>query len=181
VLGAAGRQVDLSVLRARETLSSRGANLNLLMQLATREGLGARPLRLEPEELGALRLPAILHWDLNHFVVLVARRGARWVIHDPALGRRLVERSALDRHFTGVALELTPTADFQPCEERRRLRLRELWRDGSGLLPALGQILLLSVLLQCFALALPFYTQLFIDDALVHGDASLLVILASGF
>jgi len=181
VLGGVGHQVDLSVLRSREAVSSRGANLNTLMQLAGREGLSARPLRLEPEELGSLRLPAILHWDLNHFVVLAARKGARWVIHDPALGQRVFDNTELGRHFTGVALELTPTADFRPREERRRLRLRELWRGGTGLWPALGQILLLSLLLQCFVLALPFYTQLFIDDALVHGDASLLVMLASGF
>ena len=83
--------------------------------IADRLGLASRPLRLDVDELPQLRLPCILHWDLNHFVVLksVGRGGA--TIHDPLAGVRRLTLPELSRHFTGVALELTPTKRFEPA------------------------------------------------------------------
>ena len=71
-------------------------------------GLSTRPLRVELSALSKVRMPAILHWDVNHFVVLnsISAKGA--VIHDPAIGVRKVPLADLCKHFTGVALEFTP-------------------------------------------------------------------------
>src|SRR5690606_5966671 len=70
VASAHGLHLGLGELRRRFPMSLKGARLGQLIQIAQRLGLAARPLRLALEELGQLRLPCILHWDLNHFVVL---------------------------------------------------------------------------------------------------------------
>jgi ATP-binding cassette, subfamily B, bacterial CvaB/MchF/RaxB len=82
------------------------------MRVADQIGLACRPLRLELPEVPRLRLPCILHWDLNHFVVLKSMRPGGAVIHDPASGVRNLAMETISRHFTGVALELIPTSQF---------------------------------------------------------------------
>lgn len=176
-----GLRTDLNTLRARHGASAQGLTLPVLMRVAEREKLAARALRLDPEELGKLRLPAILHWDLDHFVLLVRVGRRRVLLHDPARGAVWHARKSLDRHFSGVALELCPAPDFERREERARLGIRDLWQRSRGLGGSLSQLFVLSVLLQLFSLALPFYTQLFIDDVLVNQDLALLKILATGF
>lgn len=181
VLNFHGHRIDINTLRLRSGATTQGLTLKSLMQLADRWQLAARPVRLETYELDQLLLPAILHWDLNHFVVLKAVRNGRVYLHDPAFGERTLAITELDRHFTGVALEMRTAPDFKQCDETRRLRLWDLWERSEGLWGSLGQLLILSLLLQLFALALPFYTQLFIDDVLVNQDRALLKIMATGF
>ena len=103
-----GHRVDLNGLRQLYSISIKGTTLDQLMTIASELELAPRAVRLELDELNKLQLPAILHWDLNHFVVLEKRERSGATILDPARGRRHVSTSELSRHFTGVALELTP-------------------------------------------------------------------------
>lgn len=176
-----GHRVNLSGLRQRYSTSIRGATLEELMGIASDLELAPRAVRLEINELGKLQKPAVLHWDLNHFVVLEASDGRHATILDPARGRRRVALTTLGRHFTGVALELTPTADFKPIEARARTRLSDLWSRLGNYTGPFTQILLLSLLLQLTTLVTPFYIQLAVDEAIGQGDASLLTILLIGF
>ena len=128
-----GHRIDLAGLRRRFTLSLKGATLAYLMQVAGRLHLAPRALRLGLDELGRLKTPCILHWDLNHFVVLKSAAGRQAVIHDPAFGVRRMPLAEVSRHFTGIALELAPTAQFRPADERRRVRLRDLTGPVTGL------------------------------------------------
>ena len=176
-----GHRVNLTGLRQRHPISIKGSTLDQLMAIASELDLSPRAVRLELEELPQLQRPAILHWDLNHFVVL-ERVGTRDVtILDPALGRRTMSLGEAGRHFTGVALELTPTAGFRPIEARARTRLSDLWSRLVNYRGAIVQVLLLSLLLQLTALATPFYLQLTVDEAIGQGDASLLVVLLVAF
>ena len=141
VLEAHGNRIDLADLRKRFTLSLKGVNLKQLMEFAAAVNLSARAVRLEIAELGNLKLPCILHWDLNHFVVLAKVRRKGVVVLDPAVGERRLSFAELSRHFTGVALELTPNAEFKPRDERARLSLRQLTGSVQGLVPALAKTL----------------------------------------
>lgn len=176
-----GHRIDLAALRRRFTVSLKGATLPYLMQVAGALGLAPRPLKLDLPEVAALRMPCILHWDLNHFVVLrsVDSRGA--VIHDPAFGVRRLPMAELSKHFTGIALELSPTAAFAPIDERRRIRLRDLMGPVVGLKRSMAQVLLLALALQSLALLSPFYMQWVIDGAVVAADRDLLKVLGLGF
>jgi len=176
-----GFKVDLGTMRRRFAPSLRGAPLKALMAIADRIGLAPRAVKLPLEELGNLHLPAVIHWDLNHYVVLERVNRGRALIHDPASSSKWMPLEEVSRHFTGVALELRPTADFDRKDERERLKLSQLWNSMTGLKRALVQTLLLSVVLQAFVLALPYYMQLAIDRVLPAQDFDLLVVLAVGF
>ncbi|HVC17277.1 MAG TPA: cysteine peptidase family C39 domain-containing protein, partial [Rhodanobacter sp.] len=176
-----GHDVDLAGLRRRFSTSLKGTTLARVMTMAGQLGLTCRPLKLDLDNLSQLKTPCVLHWDLNHFVVLksVAKRGI--VIHDPARGIRKLRMSEVSEHFTGVALELSPSVDFAPVSERQAISLRALTGTVRGLLPALAQILLLALALEVFALAGPFYMQWVLDQVLVSADRDLLTLLGLGF
>jgi ATP-binding cassette subfamily B protein RaxB len=185
VAGRHGLDVDMPSLRRRFGLSLKGATLKTLMQIADQCGFNARPLRLELCDLHRLSLPAVLHWDLNHFVVLtnVTRGigGRLFHIHDPARGGHRLRETEVSRHFTGVALELMKSEGFRPLRDRSQLHISQLWSKLTGLWSALRSVLLLSLVLQLIALASPFYLQLAVDAVMPAFDAELLTILAIGF
>lgn len=143
--------------------------------------LGARPLRLELEELGELKLPCILHWDLSHFVVLtrVTERGI--TILDPACGEARLSLAEASKHFTGIALELTPSPNFRKKREEQSINLRAVFGRVVGLRKSLIQILLLALALEVFALISPFFMQWVVDGAITSADRDLLLVLALGF
>lgn len=180
-----GLNVDMPALRRRFSLSLKGTTLKALIGIAEQIGFHARPLRGEIEELNQLPLPAILHWDMSHFVVLtkIAQgvRGTRYHIHDPATGARVIREWELSRHFTGIALELIPAETFVPADDASKLRIGQLWSKLTGLWSSLRTVLLLSLVLQLLALISPFYLQLAVDTAFPSFDADLLLMLALGF
>ncbi len=176
-----GHRVDLNTLRRDYPISLKGANLQSLMVTADRLQFSTRALRLELDELNKLQCPSILHWDLNHFVVLKKVTNQSIVLHDPASGQCKLPFKEVSKHFTGVALELTPTKEFKRKKEETSVQLSDLWNRISGLKRTLIQVLLLSLLLQVFAIASPFYMQLAIDEVIVSYDFNLLKILALGF
>lgn len=176
-----GHDVDLNGLRQRFSLSMAGATLRSIMGMADQLGLAPRALRVELSALDKVRTPAVLHWDLNHFVVLKSVRGGKAVIHDPATGARTYALADLSDHFTGVVLELSPSATFEKVTARVPVGLTSLWSRMTGLWPALLQILGLSLALQTAAFAMPFQMQLVVDEALMRGDRDLLAVLALGF
>lgn len=176
-----GHRVDLAGLRQRFPTSIKGMTLRQIMAAASELDLSPRAVRLEVEELDKLALPAILHWDLNHFVVLEKVRGNRLTIIDPAKGRLFASPATVGQHFTGVALELTPTADFKPVTARVRTRLSDLWSHLTNFRSAILQILALSLIVQVASLVSPLFMQLVIDDAVNQNDSSLLTIVVVGF
>ena len=122
-----------------------------------------------------------MHWDLNHFVVLKAVGRRSITILDPAVGLRKLPLAEVSRHFTGVALELTPNADFKPADKRQRVALSALTGKVLGLKRSLLQVFALAVVLELFVICGPLLNQLVVDDALATHDADLLVVLVIGF
>ena len=178
-------RVDLNSLRRRFPVSLKGVTLKTLMQVAEQLGLTCRPLKFDLDNLSQLRLPAVLHWDLNHFVVLkaVSRKGIQ--VHDPAAGEKFFSMPEASRHLTGVAVELTPTDAFRRAdnsqERAERLSLAAFWGHIQGFGHALLQILVLSAILELFVIASPYYMQVAVDEVIARGDANLLTALALGF
>ena len=176
-----GHRIDLNTLRRRYPVSLNGVTLRALIQVANQLDLASRPLRFEIEHLQQLRLPAILHWDMNHFVVLKSVTRKAITVHDPASGARSVALEEASRHLTGIALELSPAERFVRRDERSRLPLSVFWSQLSGSGHALVQVFALSAVLQILVLAAPFYMQITIDEVIARGDVDLLVVLALGF
>lgn len=180
VAGYHGSHLDLMSLRRRFSISIKGTNLAQLMRYAQNLEFSCRPLRLELDDMSKLRVPCILHWDMNHFVVLEKVSRNRLYLLDPARGRRVLTLSEASRHFTGVALELTPNASFQPVQQKVRIRLRDLVGRSVGLKRALVNIFILALALEVVALLAPQVTQWIVDGALVSADQDLLLLAVLG-
>ena len=176
-----GLVTDLPTLRRRFPLSLKGATLADLTRIAAQMQFTSRALRAEMSHLSQLQLPCVLHWELNHFVVLteVTSKGA--VIHDPARGVRRLSFAEVSKAFTGVAMELTPAVDFRPRVRKQTVTLRQLLGRVSGLKRSLLQIFALALALEAFMLLSPFFMQWVVDGVLVSADRDLLVTLGLGF
>lgn len=178
--GHYGKNIDLNTLRRQFNVSIRGSTLVDLCEMGTQMGMETRALSLDLDELSALKLPCILHWDFNHFVVLVSVRNTRFVIHDPAKGRRTIGRAEMLQCFTGVALEVWPGSEFLPETVRSRVKLRTLIHNIYGIRGALGKIFCLSLVIEAASLVIPVGTQLVMDHAIPAGDHGLLTLICSG-
>ncbi|KWH29307.1 ABC transporter [Burkholderia stagnalis] len=176
-----GHDLDLVSLRRRFSPSLKGATLNDVMLIASRLDLTSRALRLELDELGKLRLPCILHWDMSHFVVLKSVSRGKITIHDPARGAYDVPLAEVSGHFTGIALELMPSPSFTRTKARESISMAKLVGSVTGIRAAFAQVLLLSAALEVFGIVTPFYMQWVMDQVLVSADADLLTLLAVGF
>lgn len=176
-----GYHTDLFSLRQKYPISQKGATLHTLIKICQQIKLNTRPLKLELDELKELRTPCILHWDLNHFVVLKSVGLNKITIIDPAVGLRVLELKEVSKHFTGIALEIWADNDFEKKEEKTQIKIFKLFGEIKGLWKSLNQILILAIILEIFALTSPFFMQWVIDHAIVSADLNLLTTLVIGF
>lgn len=176
-----GHDVDLPALRARFVSSLKGVTLAQIIGMAGRLDLRCRPVKVELSSLSRLKAPAILHWDLNHFVVMKSASAKFAVIHDPAVGIRKMPMAEVSKHFTGIALEVVRSETFEPVQDRRKVSIGALVGKVEGVGSATIQIFLLAVALEALNLTVPFYMQWIMDQVLVGADRDLLLVLGMGF
>jgi len=176
-----GYKTDLASLRQRFPVSVKGMTLADMMEIAMSLGLSSRPLRLELQDLAQLQLPCVIHWDLDHFVVLKRIKRGRVVIHDPALGERTLPRAELDKRFTGIALELAPGPNFKRKAPPPPLSLRLLAGSVHGLWRSLAQVFAMAAVLEVIALLMPQFVELVVDQVIADSDHDLLIFLGLSF
>jgi ATP-binding cassette, subfamily B, bacterial CvaB/MchF/RaxB len=178
-----GHRLDLATVSQKFSTGLRGLTLADMIDIAARLNLSGRPLRIELTELSELSKPCILHWDLNHFVVLrkVLPANAGIIIHDPARGRLRLNMEEVSRHFTGVALELSPNTAFERKDERRPIRLRDVIGKVVGLRSSILQGLALALCLEVLAIISPLFMQLVVDNVIVTASYQFLLMISIGF
>jgi ATP-binding cassette subfamily B protein RaxB len=164
-----GIDVTLPVLRELHGASLLGLSLRQVLRIADAIGLQGQAVQCDMTDLALLRLPAMLHWDFQHFVVLkkVTRRGC--VIHDPGRGLRMVPMQELSRHFTGIAVqfERLELLSVPPQAERSgRSSIRELLGDLKSFARSSGAVLMLSVGLEAALLIQPILIRWVVDHGL---------------
>ncbi len=165
IAAAWGLKADLAAFRERVSVTPRGVNLRTLMNLAAGIGLAPRPVRIGLHRMGDLKFPAILHWNMDHFVVLERVKNGVATIVDPARGRISMTLESMSPHFTGIAIEFTPTDAFQPGTIRLSRNFRRAWFDDRRLRSSALLMLWLTVLLQLTIVAMPFAYRSVIDHA----------------
>lgn len=180
VCGYYGLDIDLFNFRQRYGSASHGVSLLSLSKTAENAGLKCRALSLDLNEIRQLKLPCILHWGMNHYVVLTKVRKSSFVINDPAMGKRIIGMQEMSNNFTGVALELWPDQNFQQEKAKSRLRLLDLMRNIVGLKSVLVKIFAFSVVVEAIGLLLPIGTQLVTDHVIMAHDQSLLSVICLG-
>ncbi len=168
VLAHYGRWVPLEELRVACGVSRDGSKASNVVKAARNYGLAAKGFKKEPQALRSLRLPAILHWNFNHFVVLDGFRKGRVFLNDPATGPRDVSEEELDQAFTGVVMTFEPGPDFERKGEPPRL-IPALRRRLAGSRAALAFVLLAGLALAIPTLVVPVFSKVFVDSVLLEG------------
>jgi ABC-type bacteriocin/lantibiotic exporter with double-glycine peptidase domain len=179
-----GKQISMGHARRVTGTGALGTNLLNLRQGAKALGLDSRGVKATPQLLqqGVMPLPAIIHWQGNHWVVLYRYQRGQCIIGDPAVGIRSLPLKTLQANWSqGLALLLTTTATFHalsddPPPRQWRQIWRRLWRDRTLLL----QALLINIFVGLLGIAMPFLLQVLTDDVLVRGDTQLLTQISLG-
>lgn len=175
-----GKNSNLISLRQQFNLSARGTTLAGMKEIAEQLGLASRCLSLELHELNSLKIPCILHWDFNHFVVLVGVKQNRVILHDPARGRRTINLEEMSQYFTGIALEVWPGSTFTEEPESHHFSLKALAAKVHGLKGTLAKIFFYSLIIESINLLIPIGTQLALDHAIPAADVGLLTLICIG-
>lgn len=180
ISGYYGLNIDLFNFRERFGSPSQGVSLLSLSHTADRAGLKNRALSLDLDEIHQLKLPCVIHWGMNHYVVLTKVRKSSFVVHDPALGKRIIGIQEMSNNFTGIAMELWPDQNFQQEKAKSRLRLLDLMRNIVGLKSTLIKLFAFSVVIEAIGLLLPIGTQMVTDHVIMAHDQSLLAVICIG-
>ena len=176
-----GHRRSMREYRGEFQVSQRGTTLSALRDCGERIGFQCRGVRAELKAIGDLQIPAILHWNMDHFVVLESV-GTRYVrIVDPAAGRRRLTWKQVSECFTGVAMEMVPTAALRSASPVPSIVLRDFLPALRGLGGSLSGVFLATLALQSFTLALPLNIQLTVDHGVRQGDVGVILAIALGF
>jgi ATP-binding cassette subfamily B protein RaxB len=175
ICGYHGKKVDLTALRRTLDPATRGSTMKEIAELGDTLGLSVKSLKLGLKQIDKLALPAIIHWNLVHYVVLVSRRGDEFIIHDPALGRRTLSESDFSRSFTGLAQEFSPRPSFVKSDTVTPVPFKWLVDGEAPYAKLVATIFALALVMQLLVGVLPFGAQILIDRVLTTRDPATLV------
>jgi len=168
VLGTYKSYIPLETLRVECGINRDGSKASNIMKAARRMGLEAKGYRMETEGLFEVKMPCILHWNFNHFVVLEGFKGGKVYINDPGSGKKVVSYEELDMAFTGVVLTFAPGPDYKRVGVEPKLYTALLQRlKGSEM--TLCMVFLAGLFLVVPGLVIPTFSKIFIDDILLGG------------
>lgn len=176
-----GHDLDLEALRKRNQPSQLGSNLLGVKALLEQLGFTAYALSVPLDALKSVKTPAILHWNMNHFVVLKQVKKNAIVIHDPATGVRSCRFDEVSKSFTGIVLEVEKAPDFKALKEKQSLSLLSLVKTARGVNQYLLLLILLSLSIEVFSLLNPLFMQYVTDDVIGSSGLYNLYAIASAF
>ncbi|EKF9663205.1 peptidase domain-containing ABC transporter [Vibrio cholerae] len=176
-----GYKINVKSLRNDGHTTTQGMSLKDMMEIGNQLQLSSRAVKCNIDDVHHLSTPCILHWDLDHFVVLTKASKKSIIINDPAIGKRKLSIEEAGKSFTGIALEIIPSADFKMKDARKVMNISQLWDRIYGLKRSIISLLSLSIVMQFAALLSPYYMQWVIDSVLLSNDQPLLLVLAIGF
>jgi ATP-binding cassette, subfamily B, bacterial HlyB/CyaB len=174
-----GKQFSLNRLRELARVNRSGSLLKGLVNAAETLGFVTRPVKASLDQLAKQQLPAIAHWEGNHYIVVYEIKGDRVVVGDPALGQRTLTAREFQAGWTEYALLLQPTALLTEAPEAKT----QFWQFLELIRPhrlVLSEIFAASLLIQLFSLVTPLLTQLLLDRVVVQRSSLSLVAVVAG-
>ncbi|PSB09134.1 ABC transporter ATP-binding protein [Pleurocapsa sp. CCALA 161] len=174
-----GKNFSINQLRAVANVDRSGASIKGLITAAESVGFMVRPRKADLLALQSQELPAIAHWEGNHYVVVYQVTKRQVIISDPAIGRRVISRQEFVAGWTGYTLLLTPTAKFEQVPETEA----NLWKYGKILEPykaVLLEIFAASLIIQIIGLFSPIFTQILLDRVVVQRSVPTLIAVGTG-
>ena len=169
VLAHHGRWAPLQQLREDCSVGRDGSNAADIARAAIHHGLNANGWRKDVEQLRKMTFPLILHWAMDHFVVLEGVGRNCFYLNDPAAGRRTVSAGEFDRNYTGVALQFEPGPEFQRTARPPGIIHRLVpWLRGTG--GAIAHAAACGGMLALLLLATPLLLGVFVDQVFGRGE-----------
>lgn len=162
-----GKQLSVNRLRNMTNVDRSGASLKALAAVGENLGFATRPVKATFGKFAEQSLPAIAHWQGNHFIVVYEISKKRVIVGDPAIGQRTLTKSQFNAGWTGYALLLQPTELLQKTKDENP----GFWKFFELVKPhywVLVEVFMASVLMQIFGLVTPVFTQLLLDRVLVQ-------------
>jgi ABC-type bacteriocin/lantibiotic exporter with double-glycine peptidase domain len=176
-----GRKTSVSEVRDRCNVGRDGLSALDIVKAARMYGMRVRAVALQENDFRLVTLPAIVHWEFNHFLIVERWSPTHVDLVDPALGRRRVTIAEFDNSFTGIVMMLEPGVQFDRNSAARHIRLRSFAQNYVKTAPvSFIQILGASLLLQLFGLALPVLTAIVVNTIIPFGLKDVLALLAIG-
>ena len=174
VLACYGKWMPLEQVRVDCGVSRDGSRAGNVMKAARSYGLEAKGYRMGLEAVkGISAFPCIIHWNLNHFVVLCGFRGNHACINDPARGSVKVTMDEFDKAFTGIVMVFAPTERFEP-DGKRTSTLAFARKRLSGAGAAMVFVMLTSIIGYVFTLQNSAFSRFFMDRLLTGENSELL-------
>jgi ATP-binding cassette subfamily B protein len=176
-----GRKTSVSELRARFGSGRDGFSALGIVKAARSFGMRVRAISLQHNDFRHVMLPAIVHWQFDHYLV-VERWSPKYVwVVDPAGGRRRLTSEEFDKGFTGIVITMEPGTNFDRRSSPQPITLRRLVMLATRQAPGtIIQVLMASLLLQVFGLAFPLLNELVIDQILPLRLANVMYVLGLG-
>jgi ATP-binding cassette subfamily B protein RaxB len=181
VLKNKGSNISLRELRSRFNISSRGTNLNDLKEISSKNGLLARALKVEKDEIQDLKLPAIIHWNFDHYVVLEKIKKNRFFIFDPAVGHREISHSEFFDSYTGVALEMSKLKTFKEKTKKDTLKFSSIIKVNSDIKKTFFFAISFFFLTEVFVLLTPIFLRFTIDQSVSDGSLQIVFFVSISF
>jgi ATP-binding cassette subfamily B protein len=180
VLNYFGHATSISTVQERCGVGRDGLTALEIVKSARLYGLRVRAVSLKLDDFRYVALPAIVHWEFNHFLIVERWSSTRVDVVDPAIGRRRLTREEFDEGFTGVAILLEPAAQFERKAPEKGMTAWSYMRSLLHMRTVLTQIIGTSLLLQVLGLGAPLLTEVVIDRILPQKDPNMLMILGIG-
>ena len=168
-----GKRLAVNRVRDIANVNRNGASLRSLAAAAESIGFASKPVQASLDKLAQQSLPAIVHWEGKHYIVVYEINKTRVIVCDPAIGQRSITHGEFKEKWTGYALLLQPTIELKEAKEE----IGSVWRFYELIKPhtwVLVEVFIASVLLQLFGLITPLFTQLLLDKVIVQGSLSTL-------
>ncbi len=181
ILGYYGRKVPLEKLRVECGVSRDGLKATNIMKAARSYGMTTKGYAKSIKNLKMMKMPVIIFWNFNHFLVLEGFTKDKVYLSDPAQGRYQVSHQEFDDSFTGVVIDMTPNEEFVKANEKTGM-FPSLAKRISNSKLSLVFIILASLFLVIPGLIIPSFTQIFVDQFLINSRESFVMplILAMG-
>lgn len=162
--------IPLEELRKTCSVSRNGSSAKYIMNAARMYGLEARGFRMSVSALQKKgTFPAIVHWNLNHFVVLCGFKGDKAVINDPAEGMLQIGMEEFSASFTGIVMQFTPSEQFEPSGAPRSIR-SYIGRCMQGKKKVFVMVWLTGLVMAVLELLKPVFYKIFMDKVLMHAS-----------
>lgn len=180
VLNYYGYGTSISEVQERCGVGRDGLTALEVVKSARQYGLRVRTVSVGLEDFEYVTLPAIVHWEFNHFLIVERWTPSRVYVVDPAVGRRILTTEEFDDGFTGVAIMAEPGAQFEQRPQRKKLSMWSYMRTFLSMRSIILQIIGTSLLLQVLGLGGPLITSVVIDRIIPQKDPNMLMLLSLG-